>query len=71
MENTLPTDADLLAKIEKFCTDKKLPPTTFGRLAIGDGNLVANLRSNRSLTLKSANRVVDFMATYTPQDAAA
>lgn len=47
--------------------------TTFGRSAIGDPNLVTNLRSGRSLTLKTANAIVSFMADYIPTrtDAAA
>lgn len=66
MDTTLASDADILARIEKFCGEHEIPTTTFGRMAIGDGNLVPNLRANRSLTLKTARRVMDFMADYNP-----
>ena len=71
MEPTIPTDATLLAAINDFCAQRTIPPTTFGRLAIGDGNLVANLRAGRSPTLKVANRIVDFMVTYQSETEAA
>ncbi|MET3826534.1 hypothetical protein ABIC16_002227 [Sphingomonas sp. PvP055] len=66
MLTTLASDADVLAKIEAFCEANGLKPTTFGRLALGDGNLVSNLKAERSLTLKTAARVLDFIATYQP-----
>lgn len=62
MEPTLATDADVLRKIEIFCEARGIGVTTFGRAAIGDPNLVSNLRSGRSLTLKTANAVVDYIA---------
>jgi hypothetical protein len=66
MATTLASDADMLERIEVFCRDTGMPLSTFGRMAIGDGSLVANLRSGRSLTLKSAQRLLDFMTTYAP-----
>ncbi|MCB4860764.1 hypothetical protein K7W03_14305 [Sphingobium sp. PNB] len=66
MEQKLPTDADMLAKIEAFCAKHSIPPTTFGRLAVGDGNLIPGLRKDRSMTLRTGQRVIDFMATYRP-----
>lgn len=66
MEQTLPTDAEMLAKIEAFCANNDLPPTTFGRLAVGDGNLVPGLKRERSMTLRTGQRIIEFMATYTP-----
>lgn len=69
MLKTLASDAEVLAKIEAFCADHSLKPSTFGRLAIGDGSLVKNLKTGRSLTLKTANSVVDFMASYRPTPA--
>ncbi|MFZ3484183.1 hypothetical protein [Sphingomonas sp. 3-13AW] len=65
MHTTLASDADILARIEQFCRDKEVPTTTFGRRAIGDGNLVSELRAGkRSLTLKTANRIISFMADF-------
>ena len=72
MTTTLASDADVLKRIEQFCRDQNIPITTFGRKAIGDGNLIPNLRAGkRSLTLKTANRVLAFMASYEPESAAA
>lgn len=71
MVTTLASDADVLAQIDRFCTAHNLKPTTFGRMAIGDGNLVANLKADRSLTLKTARRVMAFMAEYRPTESAA
>ena len=64
MSDALFTDADMLAKVDAFCARHAMAPTTFGRLAAGDGSLVPNLRAGRSLTLKTANRVADFMTSY-------
>lgn len=64
MDQAIITDADMLAKVDAFCESHGMAPTTFGRLAAGDGSLVPNLRAGRSLTLKLANKVVDFMAEY-------
>ena len=60
----LASDADLLLQIEAFCAERQIGVTTFGRSAIGDPNLVAGMRAGRSLTLKTANTVVEFMRTY-------
>lgn len=60
----LASDADLLSRIEAFCSEHKIGVTTFGRSAIGDPNLVAGMRSGRSLTLKTANTVVEFMRSH-------
>lgn len=64
MDTPLMSDAQLLEQIEAYCARADLSLTTFGRLAIGDGNLVPNLRSGRSLTLKTARKVLDFMSQH-------
>ena len=69
METAITSDAELLARIEAFCADHTMAPTTFGRAALGDGSLVANLKAGRSVTLKSAQRVAQFMATYSADQA--
>lgn len=72
MEPTLASDADILSKIEAFCETHSMGVTKFGRSAIGDPNLVSNLRSGRSLTLKTANAVLAFMVAHeAPQSAVA
>lgn len=72
MNHALISDAEMLARIERFCAEHQMGTAAFGRSSIGDPSLVANLRANRSLTLRTANRIAEFMATYRPaQDAAA
>jgi hypothetical protein len=72
MDTQLASDADLLKQMEAFCAQHGMGITTFGRNAIGDPNLVAGMRAGRSLTLKTAHTVLDFMRKYsTPTDAAA
>lgn len=63
------TDAELLKRIERFCTKHEIAPTAFGRAAIGDGNLISNLRASRSVTLKTARRVLSYMSNYRPANA--
>lgn len=66
MEQAIPTDAELLNRIKAFCTDHNLKPSTFGRMAVGDGSLISNLEAGRSPTLKMAGRIAAFMANYRP-----
>lgn len=72
---TLLTDAKLLTQIEAFINQHDIAPSRFGLDAMGDGALIPQLRNGRSLTLKNAERVLRFMASYSdavrPQDAAA
>lgn len=60
----VPTEADLIELIDRFCSRHNVKPSTFGRMAIGDGNLVSNLQAGRSPTLKVVQRVVNFMADH-------
>lgn len=60
----LASDADILHQIEVFCDKQSMGVSTFGRSALGDPNLVANLRAGRSLTLKTAKSVLDFIADF-------
>src|SRR3546814_7860550 len=66
MSKSIMTDAELLAWIDAFVTQHSLPPTTFGRLTLGDANLISDLRAGRSLSLKRAKRICDFMTEYNP-----
>jgi len=63
------TDAELLNRIERFCTQHEIAPTAFGRASIGDGNLISNLRATRSVTLKTARKVLSYMSSYQAADA--
>lgn len=62
---TFPTDAVLLAQIERFLAKTKMKPSRLGLEAIADGALVFQLREGRrSLTLKSAEKIVNYMTAY-------
>jgi len=56
----------MLRRIEEFCAAHSLPPSTFGRLAVGDSNLVTGLKRDRSITLRTGQRIVEFMQGYDP-----
>lgn len=56
--------SDILTGIERFIARHQLPPTTFGRKAIGDPNLIPNLRDGRELRRATEKRVRAFMETY-------
>ena len=73
MKHALISDAEMLDRIEAFCERHNLGTAAFGRAAIGDPSLVGNLRKDRSLTLRTANKIEAFMAEYAPatQSAAA
>jgi len=64
MQTTLASDADILSGIERFIAEHGLPPTTFGRKAIGDANLIPNLKDGRELRRATEAKVRRFMAEY-------
>lgn len=61
------TDDTLLEQIEAFLAETEMKPTRFGIKALGDGGLIRQLREKRSLTLKSAGKVIEFMENYRPE----
>ena len=48
---------ELLEQIESYLARTKLPPSTFGRLALGDPRFVDDLHAGRKLRLKTQERV--------------
>lgn len=58
------TDSELLEQIEGFIADTGMKPSRFGLDAMGDGALIQQLRGGRSLTLRNASRVIDFMKSF-------
>jgi hypothetical protein len=68
--NTIITDAEMLDQIERFLAAHTMKPSRFGLEAMGDGALVQQLRAGRSLSLRNAERVVRFMASYSDNKAA-
>jgi hypothetical protein len=65
------SDADLLAKVEAFLKEHDMAPTRFGREIMGEASLVTRLREGRSLSLRNANKLLEFMASYQPAPARA
>ncbi len=52
----------LLLRIDRVLRSKRMPPTRFGRLAIGDPNLVRQLRQGRQLRPATARRVSAYLS---------
>ena len=51
----------LLAEIGKYCQRHRMAESTFGRMAVNDGKLVARLRDGKSVTLNTLERLQDYM----------
>lgn len=51
----------LLAEIEDFLKLRKMPDSTFGRLAVNDGKFVARLRAGADLNTRNLARIREFM----------
>lgn len=57
-------DTELLGRIDNFLGATGMKPTTFGKQAIGDQNLVFALRGGRDLRTSTRERVLKFIADY-------
>ncbi len=51
----------LLLRIERHLRARRMTPTRFGREALGDPNLIPQLRDGRELRAATAKRVVDYL----------
>ena len=51
-------------RVSAFLDDRGLSPTALGRKALGDPNLVRQIERGRSLTLRSADRVLAFISGF-------
>lgn len=51
----------LLQRIERHLRARRMTPTRFGRDAIGDPNLIDQLRSGRELRTATAQRIIDYL----------
>lgn len=67
----IPTEAELVAKIEAFCLRHDMAPTRFGRDATGNPNLIKEIRDGRSPSLRTVQRILEFMAKRDAEQAAA
>jgi hypothetical protein len=53
----------LLRKVEKFLRISDIPPTRFGREAMGDPRFVFDLRNGREPRPETVRRVLTFLET--------
>lgn len=61
----IPSDRQLLEQVEGFLSRTKIAPSRLGLEALSDGALISQLRKGRrSLTLKSADRLLRYMEQY-------
>lgn len=69
------TPEQFRAKVESFLADTGMAPTRFGREALGDPNLVFQIRAGRAPSLRVATKVLTFIsearAKALPEDRAA
>lgn len=63
--------SEILTRIETHCTQHKIAESTFGRLAVNDGKLVARLRSGGSINLRTLMRIEEALAAPAPAEVAA
>ena len=54
---------ELLDQIETFLTKQRMPPSKFGRLAVGDPRFVEDLRGGRLPRAKTCDRVKRYIGT--------
>jgi hypothetical protein len=55
--------SQLLAEIEAFLRTRKIAATTFGKLAVNDGKFVGRMREGGNLTVKTIDRVREYIRT--------
>lgn len=60
----IPTMPEILASIEAFLERHDMPPSTFGREATGEPQLIKSMRDGRSPSLKVLEKIATFMADY-------
>ena len=56
------TRKDFLNAVEDFLERHTVSPTMFGKMSIGEPNLVFDLRKGRECREKTQERVLDFIA---------
>lgn len=60
----IPTHAELVERYETFCRRHDIAETRFGREATGEPQLIQSIRSGRSPSLKTLQRVASYMAEH-------
>lgn len=54
----------LLAEIRQFLKATDMGESYFGKLAVGNSELVSRLKAGKTVTLRTAERVREFMRTW-------
>lgn len=62
---------ELLEHVEAYLAQTRIPPSTFGRLAIGDPRFVEDLRSGRRPRRRTQERVWAYLTSSSPSRASA
>lgn len=57
----------LLLRIERHLRMRRMSSTRFGREAVGDPNLIAQLRDGREPRTATIRRIVDYLDANEPQ----
>ena len=52
---------ELLERIEAYIKTRRIPPTRFGRDAVGDPKFVFQLRDGRDPRVSTVHRVIEFI----------
>jgi hypothetical protein len=55
------TEAELIARIRSFLERHDMAPTTFGRKATGEPQIISSIEGGRSPSLKVVQRIIAFM----------
>src|SRR6201997_5529451 len=56
---------EILAQISEFCRNADMAESTFGRVAVNDGKLVARLREGKRITIDTLERIQGYIAAST------
>jgi hypothetical protein len=51
----------LLTRIERHLRARRMSPTRFGREAVGDPNLIGQLKDGRELRAATVQRILDYL----------
>lgn len=58
----------LLERIERHIKIKRIPPSRFGRDAVGDPRLVFQMREGREPRRATVRRLIDYLDDNEPED---
>lgn len=60
----------LLQRIERHLRARRMSPTRFGREAVGDPNLISQLKDGREMRAATVQRITDYLNENEPEDCA-